>query len=226
MLPSSKLPISEVHSQQLRSLLEQHDIPSWRALSQKAQVTPWQVRQVRCGQAHRLRADALIRLAGVLQQPVEEFYNQFSPPSPDAAPSSPAKPPTSDLAVLREEYQRLQAQLSQQQEQQWHEFQRTTLTQLESWLVQWPTVAYAVQHNPALPASRLLPLVKPLEQLLKHWQVEAIAPVGSEVSYDPHYHQLMDGHAEIGDRTIVRYTGYIWRSNLLYRCKVAPVKPT
>jgi len=37
--------------------------------------------------------------------------------------------------------------------------------------------------------------------------VEAIAPVGAELSYDPQLHQLL-GRAQPGERVKVRYTGY------------------
>jgi hypothetical protein len=34
----------------------------------------------------------------------------------------------------------------------------------------------------------------------------------------------MEGHAEVGDRVRVRYTGYWQGEKLLYRAKVSPVK--
>jgi molecular chaperone GrpE (heat shock protein) len=97
---------------------------------------------------------------------------------------------------------------------------------LESWLVQWPTAAYAAQQNQQLPAVRLLPLVRPVEQLLQQWGVEAIASVGSELAYDPHLHQLMEGTAQPGELVRVRYTGYRIGEKLLYRAKVSPIGNT
>jgi len=32
-----------------------------------------------------------------------------------------------------------------------------------------------------------------MEQLLQQWGLEAIAPVGAELSYDPQLHQLLEG---------------------------------
>jgi molecular chaperone GrpE (heat shock protein) len=73
---------------------------------------------------------------------------------------------------------------------------------------------------------RLLPLVRPVEQLLQQWGVEAIASVGSELAYDPHLHQLMEGTAQPGELVRVRYTGYRIGEKLLYRAKVSPIGNT
>jgi hypothetical protein len=95
-------------------------------------------------------------------------------------------------------------------------------------MLQWPTAARAAQQvpisGPALPAARLLPLVRPVEQLLQQWGVEALAPVGEQVPYDPHRHQLMEGSAEPGEPVLVRYTGYRQGDKLLFRAKVSPLK--
>jgi molecular chaperone GrpE (heat shock protein) len=64
-----------------------------------------------------------------------------------------------------------------------------------------------------------------LDHLLEDWGIKAIAPVGTEVNYDPRLHQLMDG-AELelvkeGDVVLVRYTGYVRGEQLLYRARVS-----
>jgi molecular chaperone GrpE (heat shock protein) len=89
--------------------------------------------------------------------------------------------------------------------------------------VQWPTAAYAAAQNQQLPAVRLLPLVQPVEQLMQEWGVEANASVGSEIPYDPQWHQLMDGTAAPGEVVKVRYVGYRSAGKLLYRAKVSPI---
>jgi molecular chaperone GrpE (heat shock protein) len=127
------------------------------------------------------------------------------------------------VGELRREYDRLQAQLLQQRQELWQEFQQSSVQVLESLLLQLPTAAYAAQQNPQAPAVKLLPLLRPIEALLQHWGIEAIAAVGSEVPYDPQQHQLMEGTAAVGDRVRVRYTGYRQGDKLLYRAKVSPV---
>jgi molecular chaperone GrpE (heat shock protein) len=62
-----------------------------------------------------------------------------------------------------------------------------------------------------------------VEQLLQEWGVEAIASVGSQIPYDPHLHQLMEGTAQPGETVRVRYIGYRQAKKLLYRAKVSPV---
>jgi DNA-binding Xre family transcriptional regulator/molecular chaperone GrpE (heat shock protein) len=127
------------------------------------------------------------------------------------------------LAALQQEYKRLQQQLEMQQETLIQEFQRSSLQAIESWLIYWSAAAAKAKENPNLPAVRLLPLVKPIEQLLQQWQVEAIASVGEELDYDPQWHQLIEGTANPGDRVRVRNAGYCHRGQLLFRAKVSPV---
>ncbi|MGC1395795.1 MAG: hypothetical protein WA828_16180, partial [Coleofasciculaceae cyanobacterium] len=64
---------------------------------------------------------------------------------------------------------------------------------------------------------------RPVEQLMQEWGVEAIASVGSEIPYDPQWHQLMDGTAAPGEMVKVRYVGYKTAEKLLYRAKVSPI---
>jgi hypothetical protein len=83
-----------------------------------------------------------------------------------------------------------------------------------------------VKQNPELPASRLLPLLKPLNKLLSTWEIEPIGSVGEIVSYNPQEHELMessDSHLEQIDQVKIRYVGYRQRDNLLYRAKVSPI---
>ncbi len=205
--------MQDSYPQRLRSLLQQANIPSLKALSRAAEVSEWQVKQLNKGQAAKMRVESLHKLAQALQVSIVELVAKFS----EVAIVTPTD------SNLQQEYQRLQLQLQQQQEILQQEFQNTSLQILESWLIQYPTAAYAAQQND-VPASRLLPLMRPVEQLVKAWGLEAIAPVGAEVAYDPQIHQLMEGNAEVGDRVKVRYTGYRQGEKLLYRAKVSPVK--
>jgi molecular chaperone GrpE (heat shock protein) len=127
------------------------------------------------------------------------------------------------LAELRQEYDRLQTQLTQQKQELWQEFQQSSLQILESLLLQLPTAAYAAQQNPQAPAVKLLPLLRPIDRLLQEWGIEQIAPVGAEIAYDPQQQQLMEGTAAVGDRVRVTHTGYRQGDRLLYRLKVKPI---
>ena len=90
-------------------------------------------------------------------------------------------------------------------------------------LLQWSAAAYAAQQNPQLTAVKLLPLMRPIEQLIQQWGITAIGTVGSEIPYDPQFHQLMSGKAEPGELVKVRYVGYQQPDRLLHRVKVSPV---
>ncbi|MBW4514448.1 MAG: helix-turn-helix transcriptional regulator [Timaviella obliquedivisa GSE-PSE-MK23-08B] len=206
--------MQDSYPQRLRSLLQQAHIPSLKALSHAANVSEWQVRQLRRGQVAKMRVESLHKLAQALQVSMVELVEKFS----ELAIATPTD------SNFQQEYQRLQLQLQQQRESLQQEFQNTSLQILESWLIQYPTAAYAAQQKD-VSASRLLPLMRPIEQLIEAWGLAAIAPVGAEVDYDPQLHQLMEGHAEVGDRVKVRYTGYRQGEKLLYRAKVSPVKP-
>ncbi|MCY7284843.1 MAG: helix-turn-helix transcriptional regulator [Cyanobacteria bacterium CAN_BIN43] len=213
--------MQDSYSQRLRSLLHQAQLPSLKALSRVAEVSEWQVKQLSRGQAAKMRVESLHKLAQALQVSVVELVAKFSDLSCSSIASQGVATPTD--ANLQQEYQRLQLQLQQQRETLQQEFQNTSLQILESWLIQYPTAAYAAQQND-VPASRLLPLMRPVEQLIKAWGLEAIATVGEEIPYDPQIHQLMEGNAEVGDRVRVRYIGYRQGEKLRYRAKVSPVK--
>lgn len=216
----------------LRSLMQRAEISSFRALSQAANVSEWQVEQLRRGKAAEMRMDRLHRLSQALQISLVELVSQFSELQ-DVEPERNPKPAKQenqateeghfDETALKQEYQRLQTELQQQRQSLKQEFQQASLQILESWLLQFPTAAHAAQQNPEVPAVRLLPLMRPVEQLIKEWGIESIAPVGAELPYDPQQHQLMEGTAQAGDRVRVRYTGYRQGEKLLYRAKVSPV---
>jgi molecular chaperone GrpE (heat shock protein) len=221
------------YTPQLRSLMQQVGLASFKELGRVSQVSDWQIEQLRQGKADQMRVGVLVRLSHALQVPLNALLEQFSelPASPSAPAKSqfPPQPAEQQAALeietshLEQEYQRLQMQLAQQRETLYQEFQQTSLQILESWLLQFPTAAYAAQQNPQAPAVRLLPLMRPIEQLLKSWGIEPIAAVGAELAFDPHQHQLMEGTAQPGDRVRVRYTGYRQGDKLLYRAKVSPI---
>ena len=207
------------YTPQLRELMAAAKIPSFRALAVQIGVSEKTLRRLRRGDIAQMRLEVLLKLSAVLEVSLTDLAATFS----DAAPRpfvEAEDPLAAQLEILRQEYEQLQRQLQAAEV----EFQATALAAIESWLIQWPTAAHAAQTNAAIPASRLLPLMRPLEALLQDWGVEAIAPVGSETPFDPHRHQLMTGAAEPGDLVRVRYTGYLHQGKLLCRAKVSPVE--
>ncbi|OWY67089.1 hypothetical protein B7486_33580 [cyanobacterium TDX16] len=202
-------------------MMQRVGVSSYKALSQQAGVSEKQIRKLRRGEIEQMRVDVLLKLSQALEVSFWELIATYSAIAPNVkvVPSENSPP----IAELKREYERLQAELARQQQELRKEFQLASLQAIESWLLQWPTAAHKAKENPELAAVKLLPLVKPIEQLLQQWDVEAIAPVGAEVEYDPQLHQLLSGSAQPGETVIVRYTGYRQGEKLLYRAKVSPM---
>lgn len=216
---------SQELTQRLQELMQPLNFHSYKQLSKSTGVSEKQLRRLRQGQISQMRGKTLLKLSQALQVSVDELLATFSSESIPYSPSS-ARGEAASVEALRQEYQRLQQQLEQHREILMQDFQYTSLQVLESWLVQWPSAAYAARRNPQFPIESLLRLVRPVEQLLQEWGVEAIASVGSEIPYDPHLHQLMEGNAQPGATVRVRYIGYRQGDKLLYRAKVSPVGNT
>lgn len=200
----------------LQRLIQQAGLSSLKALSQKAGVSELDLIRLRRGLALQTRADTLIKISQALGISLTELLATFAPESVELAQESA-------FGAVEEEYRRLQIQMQQQRETLMQEFQQQGLQILESWMLQWPTAASKAQENPQLEAVKLLPLLRPIEQLLQEWGVEAIATVGASIPYNPQFHQLMEGTAEFGEPVKVRYTGYRQGDKLLHRAKVSPI---
>ncbi|OUL23631.1 nucleotide exchange factor GrpE [Nostoc sp. T09] len=221
----------------LQDLMRQVGISSFRALSRATGVSERQILRLRQGKIEQMRVDILLKLSQVLQIKLDELVATFLGMSSEgeikkaklekeqhSALKINEQELLQEVANLKTEYERSQLALEQQREVLQQEFQQTSLQLLESLLLQWPTAAQKAQENPQLPAIKILPLVqKPLEKLLHGWGVEAIAPVGAELAYDPQWHQLMEGNSQPGDIVKVRYIGYRQGEKLLYRAKVSPI---
>lgn len=189
----------------LQQRLQHLGFTSLRQFRETIAVSEWQLRQLRNGKIQQMRLEVLLKLAQGLQWSLEDVITAFS--------LQPVSQSDKTLAALQ--------QLQQQQDQLKQAFETSSLQTLESWLIQWSAAANAVRNNPDLPASRLLPLMKPIEQLLQEWGVEAIATVGEEIDYNPQWHQLMQGVAQPGQKVRVRYAGYLHRGKLLHRAQVS-----
>lgn len=201
----------------VKALMQRVNIPSYRALAIRAGVSRWQVKQLRSGNISQMRLAVLTQLAAALEVSLSTLLSKFDREIDLAQPESSAQ--SQQLADLQREYQRLQSQMAQQVELARSQTQTDALQTLETWLVQWPTIAKRAQER-ELPAAKLLPFIRPVEQLMTEWEVEAIAPVDATVPYDPQQHQLIGGIAEPGARVRVTHSGHRHRGKLLHRAKV------
>ncbi len=201
------------YTPQLRQRMQTQDIASFRQLRDRTQISERQLKKLRQGQLDSIRFSTLQQLAKGLNLSIVDLLALFDQGSSSA--------PTE---TIQKEYDRLQAQLLEQRETLLQEFQQASLQTLEPWLLQWSAAAYAAQQNPQAPAVKLLPLLRPIEQLLAQWGIEPSAIVGTEIPYDPQQHQLMGGMTEPGQLVRVRYAGYRQGDRLLYRAKVSPIE--
>ena len=201
------------YSEQLQELMKRAGLSSFRELSRQAGVSRWQVQQLRVGEVLQMRLENLQKLSKTLQMSLTELLAVFDALDEEDSDQRQTR-------SVQEEYDRLRTQVLEQRESLMQEFQHSSLETIESWLKQWPKAVHAVQQNPNLLASNILPLVSPIEQLLQQWGVEAIASVGSQVPYDPRLHQLRQGRAEPGESVLVIGPGYRQGEKLLYRAEV------
>ncbi len=197
-------------------LMQQAGIPSLRALSRRAGVSLWQVRQLQQGNLHQMRLAGLMALSRALGLSLMQLFQRFAVLDEDIAVQADAQ----SLAVGTAQPE-LEEGSNQQQDMLYQRFQRQSLDIVESLLVQLPTVLYAIVQNPQLPAKNLVPLLVSLERLWQQWGLEQIATVGAEVPYDPQQHQMLEGIAQPGDLVRIRYAGWRWQGKLLHRAQVS-----
>ena len=172
------------------------NIKTYRALADKAGVSRWQIQQLRTGNIEKMRVEALAKISAALQIQITDLLKQFSnilTPSPHPLLSHPPLSQTHALQTL------------------------------ETWLTQWPTIAKRAQTHPDLAAAKLLPFIRPVEQLMREWNVEPLATIDEQIPYDPTWHQLTKGIAEPGELVQVTHTGQTHHGKLLHRAKVKPI---
>ncbi len=195
------------YSEVLKKLMHKVSISSYKQLSKQAKISDNQIKKLRQGDLTKMQLKTLLKISQSLQISLSELLDKFGYPS--------------DIESLKQEYQHLQMLLIQQEKTLLQQFQQDSLQVLESFLIYFPTAVNKSQENPQLEAKKIIPLVKPVEELIKKWGIEAIASVGAEISYDPQWHELISGDCEVGDMVKVRYIGYKQGEKLLYRAKVS-----
>ena len=212
--------VYEKNRNKLRVLLEQAGLKNFQELAKATGISQWQLTRIQYGLMHRMTLETILKLASVLNISLEQLITTFVSESKYPENWQP-RPETRNALGENQEYQRLQKTLEQQKETLKQEFRAASLQAIESWLLQWPTAVAAISKNPELPAKRLLLLMKPVEDLLAHWGLEAICSVGDELPYDPRWQELMKGDAEPGEMVQVRYVGYKQGEKILYKAKVS-----
>jgi molecular chaperone GrpE (heat shock protein)/DNA-binding Xre family transcriptional regulator len=217
--PPDAIPDRLDHTSTLKSLMANVGLSNFKALYNLG-LSKKQVQRLRRGEIQHLRLQTLLKFSQALKLSLAQVVQTFGPstgsplPDPDTANET--------LLALQQEFQRLQTQLQEQRQTLWQEFQQQSLQIIESWLLQWPNAAYAARNNPAAPAVKLLPLARPIEQLLQSWGITPIGEVGKDMIYDPRWHETLAGETITpGTAVRVRHVGYQQGERLLYRAKVS-----
>lgn len=214
--------------QAFQNVMQRANISSQRALAEKADVSRWQVQQLRQGNIETMRLAVLKKLATALDCSLTELLRVFDPsltPLEETAVIQEQVNNRDDITLLRQEYSRLEQRLEKQANSLQHQFQTETLQRIESWLTYWPTAARAATERDGFDAKKLLPLIKPIERLMEAWGVTAIGTLGEQIAYDPTQHQLAKGIAQPGQMVRISHLGYRHAGNLLQRAKVVPITP-
>jgi molecular chaperone GrpE (heat shock protein)/DNA-binding Xre family transcriptional regulator len=205
----------------LKDLMHRSGIDSFRQLYRSTQTSAQTIDKIRSGEIATLRWQTIVKISNIFQISAIDFIEMFGGRSLQLTTTNNDR----QLAQLQQEYDRLQQQLQQQREILQTEFQSQSLQTLESFLTYFPTAKQAALNNPDFSATKLLPLVGSIDRLIAGWDVKTIGAIGTEIPYDPQYHQLVEGTANPGDLVTVRYIGYHHRDRLLFRAKVAKIQP-
>ena len=215
--------LSKINKDRLQDLMQQVGISDINELSEVAKVSRLQLIRIQQGLILNISVGAIAKVAQTLNISVDNLLSTFVEKYSVNNQIVESSNDSEALTACRQEYQKLQQEMTQLESTLVSKFQQESLEAIEPWLLQWPTAVAVITKNPQLPATKLLPLVEPVEQLIKYWNVSTIATVGEELAYDPQNHQLMKGVAQPGEMVKVRYVGYKRGDKLLYKAKVSPV---
>ena len=227
--PVVAMPTPFPQDEPLRGLMAQAHIPSYRALAQRSGISRSSINHLRRGTLGTLRLATLQRLSQTLGVDLADLIAQCGGAvapleRQDSPPAMADRDSGNHLDTLRREYGQLQQRFIDQEQALRQQMQRQALGVMEPWLLMWPNAAQAAQDKPDLPASKVIPLTRPLQALLQTWAVRPIGVVGEVVPYDPQLHQPMAGTLAPGQAVQVRHLGYWHGEDLLYRAKVIPVE--
>jgi len=133
--------------------------------------------------------------------------------------------PNSETEALRSECLRLRDQLQQQSVELTAEVRDSAFGQLQTLLINYPSVRQMVQVKPDLPAKNIISLLTPLDNLLSSWGYEPIGKAWEQVAYSPQLHQPDSSDISPGELVYVRFVGYREGVRILCPAKVSRTLP-
>jgi hypothetical protein len=105
------------------------------------------------------------------------------------------------------------------------QLQRQVFEQLQTLLVNYPTVAKAALVKPEMPARNIVPLFTPLGNLVEQWGYVAIGEPWENVAFDPQLHQPDGLDIAAGEMVYIRFIGYRDGATILVPAKVSRTLP-
>jgi hypothetical protein len=105
------------------------------------------------------------------------------------------------------------------------QLQRQVFEQLQTLLVNYPTVAKAALAKPEMPAKNIVPLFTTLGNLLEQWGYVAIGQPWESVVFDPQLHQPDVADIQPGELVYIRFVGYRDGAVILVPAKVSRTLP-
>ena len=202
------------HTLKLQALMHKVGINSFSKLAKLSGTSDRTIRKLRSGDIDTLRWQTLVSISSTLQLTINELIEIFTL-------QSSSNSDRQKLDLLHQEYQYLHQQFQQQRATLQAEFQYQSLQTLESFLTYFPTAKAAAVQHPDFPASKIFPLIQPIDRLIAQWGVTVIGEIGAEVAYDPRWHQLIAGTATLDELVTIRYVGYRQDDKPIFRAKVS-----
>lgn len=129
------------------------------------------------------------------------------------------------ISDLEQQYEELKQDLDRQTVELNFDFQANVFEQLHSLLTSYPTAKVMIKIKPNLPASNLIALFKPLDNLLQSWDVIQIGQPWQQIPYNPQLHQPDNQDMVEGELVYVRFIGYMQEDRILYPAKVSRTLP-
>ncbi len=213
----------------LGSRMKQLGLMHWKQLAQKAGISTLRLRQIRSGSVGPIPWGELRQLAQALNWSMGELEQQLGL-EPLATPSEPLPvvgQSNSELeAQLRQQCQRLRAELENQKSQLWESFCQSTFEELQTLLTNYPTAAEMARIKPDLPAKNLTALFATLDNLLENWGYEPIGQPWESVPYNPQFHQGDCDEMQPGEAVYIRFVGYRQGDRILSPAKVSRTLPS
>lgn len=129
------------------------------------------------------------------------------------------------MAELQQRYQRLQGDYESLPTKLYQQWQEKIFTEINSLLTNYPTAKMMVKFKPDLPAKNVISLLKPLENLLSLWDIQAIGKPWQKVNFDPELHSADSENIKSGDIVYIRFVGYLQGENILIKAKASQSLP-